>query len=427
MNLKQLLSLHTGEEKQEKVRENVVSGISFRGANLWILACAIFIASIGLNVNSTAVIIGAMLISPLMGPIVGIGFALATYDAYLLRRSAKNLLLATSVSLLVSCVYFYLSPFKEAESELLARTSPNIYDVMIAFIGGLVGAISMTRVEKGNPIPGVAIATALMPPLCTAGFGLSTLNFKFVAGALYLYMINCFFIAISTFTIIKYLNYKPVATANPVFDKRVKNSIYTLILLMIVPSIYLAYSLLREKEYHQRVENFIKTEIQDKGQTIIYKKIEYKESPKRVELALLSNDLDSIEIKKLNENLVSFGIQDTELIIKQNTSNLKEEILSEIYQKENKISESDMKISALMSELEQYKIGSNRLDKEVKILFPEISEISFGLSTDYAKRDSLVMIPTIIYKYDNQIDKAKLEKWLKIQMNSENIILIPKN
>ena len=188
MKFTDFFNLHIGEEEPKKVLENVIANISFRGASLWILVCAILIASVGLNVNSTAVIIGAMLISPLMGPIVGAGFALATYDFVLLKKSGKNLLIATVVSLSVSAIYFYISPFKEVQSELLARTSPNIYDVLIAFFGGIVGAISITRVEKGNPIPGVAIATALMPPLCTAGFGLATFNFTFFVGAFYLYI-----------------------------------------------------------------------------------------------------------------------------------------------------------------------------------------------------------------------------------------------
>lgn len=159
------INLHNGEQQREKVLEDIKTNISFKGSNLWILACAIVIASIGLNVNSTAVIIGAMLISPLMGPIVGTGFALAIYDFELLKKSVRNLLIATIVSLLVAAIYFFVSPFKEVQSELLARTSPTIYDVLIAFFGGLVGVIALTRVEKGNPIPGVAIATALMPPL----------------------------------------------------------------------------------------------------------------------------------------------------------------------------------------------------------------------------------------------------------------------
>lgn len=193
------INLHNGEEEKNKVLENVTANISFRGSNLWILACAIIIASIGLNVNSTAVIIGAMLISPLMGPIVGAGSAFGTYDFALLRKSMKNLLISTVVSLFVSAFYFYLSPFKDVQSELSARTSPNIYDVLIAFFGGLVGVIAITRVEKGNPILGVAIATALMPPLCTAGYGLATFNLSYFAGAFYLYTINCFFICIATF------------------------------------------------------------------------------------------------------------------------------------------------------------------------------------------------------------------------------------
>jgi uncharacterized hydrophobic protein (TIGR00271 family) len=192
-NFFDFVSLQIGEESKEKVLENIKSNISFRGSHLWILACAIVIASVGLNVNSTAVIIGAMLISPLMGPIVGAGFALAIFDFELLKRSIKNLLIATIVSLLVATIYFFVSPFKDIQSELLARTSPNIYDVLIAFFGGLVGVIALTRVEKGNPIPGVAIATALMPPLCTAGYGLAVGNLSYFFGAFYLYTINCFF------------------------------------------------------------------------------------------------------------------------------------------------------------------------------------------------------------------------------------------
>lgn len=174
-----LLNLRDGEDDRTKTLEAVKNNITFKGANLWILACAIIVASVGLNVNSTAVIIGAMLISPLMGPIVGAGFALGIYDFSLLKRSLKNLLTATVVSLVVSTLYFYLSPFKDVQSELLARTSPNIYDILIAFFGGVVGVIAVTRSEKGNPIPGVAIATALMPPLCTAGYGIATAQWTF--------------------------------------------------------------------------------------------------------------------------------------------------------------------------------------------------------------------------------------------------------
>ena len=179
-------------------------------------------ASIGLNVNSTAVIIGAMLISPLMGPIIGAGFGLGVYDFDLLKRSLKNLLIATLVGLLVSTIYFYVSPFKEAQPELFSQTSPNIYDILIAFFGGLVSAIAITRVEKGNPIPGVAIATALMPPLCTAGYGLALGSYIFFFGAMYLYSINCIFICISTFFIVKYLKYPTKKQLDDRSQKQVK-------------------------------------------------------------------------------------------------------------------------------------------------------------------------------------------------------------
>jgi len=302
------LNLHTGEENPKLVLENVTNNISFRGSNLWILACAILIASVGLNVNSTAVIIGAMLISPLMGPIVGAGFALATFNFGLLKKSLKNLLIATFVSLAVSAIYFYLSPFKEVQSELLARTAPTIYDVLIAFFGGIVGAISITRVEKGNPIPGVAIATALMPPLCTVGFGIATGNFSFVAGAFYLYTINCFFICISTFLIIKLLKYQAVQTADKTVEKRIRYGISILIVVMIVPSCYLAYNLLNEKKYSQNVEKFINSEFSKNGYTVIYKKVDYHSNPKSIELAFLTKKFDSAEIKKLNNSLKESAI-----------------------------------------------------------------------------------------------------------------------
>jgi len=335
------ISLHKGEEEQKKVLENLKSNISFRGSNLWILACAIVIASVGLNVNSTAVIIGAMLISPLMSPIVGAGFALAIYDFDLLKKSGKNLLIATIVSLAVASIYFYISPFKEAQSELLARTSPNIYDVLIAFFGGLVGVIALTRVEKGNPVPGVAIATALMPPLCTAGYGLAIGNFSYFFGAFYLYTINCFFICISTFLIIKYLKYEPVRSLNPKFEKQIRYGITSLILIMIIPSFYLAYNLLNEKKYAQKVEQFISNEFTNKGYTIIYKNTKFNSNPKKIEVAFLTKKFNAEEIKVLNQRLIQYDISNTKLEIKQDAKDLKSEILNELNNQNKNLSEKD--------------------------------------------------------------------------------------
>ncbi|MDO4763938.1 MAG: DUF389 domain-containing protein [Flavobacteriaceae bacterium] len=424
MRINNLWNLHQGEETQNKVLEDVLKNISFKGANLWILACAILIASIGLNVNSTAVIIGAMLISPLMGPIVGIGFALATYDLSLLKKSGKNLLTATVVSLLVSAIYFFISPFKEAQSEILARTSPNIYDVLIAFIGGIVGVISITRVEKGNPIPGVAIATALMPPLCTAGFGLSTFNFNYFIGAMYLYSINCFFIAIATFVIAKYLKYKPVAYKNPDFDKKIRYGISFMMLLLIVPSCLLAYQLIKDRKYTQNIENFIKTEFTDNGYTIIYKKINQTTQPKKIELAFLNDKLDSLEIKRFNNKLKSLGIEDTKLFIKQSTSDLKSEILAEINKQNTQFSEKDLVIQKLREELGQYKVEQPHLAKEIKILFPEIENISIGKLNSYNKKDSSYVNTVVLYQANKEINEQQLKNWLSTKLEDNSLKLV---
>ena len=430
--LKKLFNLHQGEEKKEKVIEDILSNISFRGANLWILACAILIASIGLNVNSTAVIIGAMLISPLMGPIVGAGFALATYDFDLLKKTGKSLLIATVVSLIVSFIYFYISPFKDVQSELLARTSPTIYDVLIAFVGGLVGAISLTRQDKGNPIPGVAIATALMPPLCTAGFGLATGNISFFLGAFYLYSINCFFIGIATFLIIKYLKYTPKNTGNEALNKRLRVVITTLVILIVTPSLYLAYSLLKEKEFHENVAHYITAEFENSGYTIIYKKIHYNASPKTIELAFLDKKFTDEEVKTLQSNLKNFKLHNTELIIRQKESDIDKEILSEINKNKASLSNKDIKINQLKGELAQYKYSDPIFAKEIKVLFPNIESFYFGKLTDFSEKDNTSLTTVMLYtpkketvkgkEVAKEVDTQKLQQWLAEKFDDKKVI-----
>lgn len=416
--------LHNGEENHQTVLDNVAANTSFRGSNLWILACAIFIASIGLNVNSTAVIIGAMLISPLMGPIVGAGFALGTYNFALLKKSFKNLLIATLVSLVVSCVYFYISPFKDAQSELLARTSPNIYDVLIAFSGGLVGVIAITRVEKGNPIPGVAIATALMPPLCTAGYGLATGNITYFFGAFYLYTINCFFICIATFFLVKFLKYRPFERVNRKADKRIRYGITTLIFVMIVPSFYLAYTLLQEKKYKQNAEKFISTAFTEKGYTVIYKKINYRSSPKTIELGFLSGKLNNAEIETLNQSLKKEGLANTNLLIKQDATDLKAEILNELGKQNSTLSEKDLIINNLKQELARYKIDEQNVSREIKALFPEIKSVKVGNLIN-KQQDSTITNTIVLYQTDSKkLELEKIVNWLKIKLNTKNIKLV---
>ncbi|HBR12740.1 MAG TPA: hypothetical protein DD740_11210 [Chryseobacterium sp.] len=422
INIFNFINLHNGEERKDKVLENVTSNISFRGSNLWILACAIIIASIGLNVNSTAVIIGAMLISPLMGPIVGAGFALGTYNFPLLKKSFKNLLIATVVSLLVSGFYFYISPFKDVQSELLARTAPNIYDVLIAFFGGLVGVIAITRVEKGNPIPGVAIATALMPPLCTAGFGLATFNFSYFIGAFYLYSINCFFICIATFLVVKYLHY-PSSIVDSKYEKRIRYGISFLILVMIIPSSYLAYNLYNEKKFTKTAELFLQKEFEKNGYTLIYKKINYNANPKTIDVAFLNKKFTTEEIKSYNKMLSDNGLANTKINIRQNNSDLKSEILSEINKNNTNLSEKDIALSSLRSELDNYKVSDSTLGKEIQILYPDMSGVSYGKIAQYPETDSAKLQFVMIYS-GKKVNEIQLKNWLEKRLNEKNVKLL---
>lgn len=421
--MNRFFDLHKGEEDKRIVLENVRTSISFTGSNLWILMAAVFIASIGLNVNSTAVIIGAMLISPLMGPIVGAGFSLGIFDFHLLRKSLKNLLIATVASLLVSTIYFFLSPFKEAQSELLARTSPNIYDVLIAFFGGLVGVIAITRVEKGNPIPGVAIATALMPPLCTAGYGLATGNFKFFLGALFLYTINCVFIGIATFFIVKYLKYPPVNFVNKKEEKKVQNIVTIVSVLILIPSVYFAYSLYQEQKFRQEVNEFIENEIVDKGNTLIYKKVNFMSNPKTIELALLGKKLTKQEIEEVNDKLSYYNIDNTTVVFKHNDSDninlLKNDILNEV----SKSDEKDKKILELEQEISKNSFDDLQLLKESKILIPKLNSITIS-NNNFAQGDSLVAKTILVYKSSEALtneEEVKLKDWAQQRLNKKNV------
>ncbi|HRG17560.1 MAG TPA: TIGR00341 family protein [Flavobacterium lutivivi] len=429
-SLFQFTDLHNGEEKTNVVLENVTSNISFRGSNIWILACAIVVASVGLNVNSTAVIIGAMLISPLMGPIVGAGFGLGIFDFNLLKRSLKNLFIATLVSLIVSSIYFFISPFKETQSELLSRTSPTIYDVLIAFFGGLVGAIAITRKEKGNPIPGVAIATALMPPLCTAGYGIAIGNIKFFFGALFLYSINCVFICIATFVIVKYLKYPALQYVDKKREKKIKNIIYGLVFIMILPSTYFAYQLIQEKKYIEKANQFIDEKFNSKGYYILKSNINSKSNPKKIEIALLSKKFTKSEIKNLNNELKDYNINNTELIIRQDTTNIKKSILDEINIGKSQLDKKDLKIAELQKYIQDNTYDNNEIYNELTILFPEIKSISIANHIFYQKNGDNEIIPVMVYESSDELDlksKEKIRNWLVKRLNKTNFEIIRKN
>ena len=424
------IDLQKGEENKKSVIENITGAVSFRGSNIWILACAIIIASVGLNVNSTAVIIGAMLISPLMGPIVGAGFGLGMYDFELLKKSMKNLLIATVVSLSTSAIYFYISPFKEAQSELLARTSPNIYDILIAFFGGLVGVIAVTRVEKGNPIPGVAIATALMPPLCTAGYGLALGNYTYFFGALYLYTINCVFICIATFVIVKFLNYPVTKQLDLQQQKRVKYGITLLISLLIVPSIYFAYQLYIQKSYTSRTEIFIQKEFLDKDYPIIYKKIKYNTTPRRIELAFLAKKFNDDEIIDLNKKLSNYDLPNTKLIIRQDTVNLRKDIMNQINNNQTVVDQKDILINSLRNQLALYQFNTTQINNEAKILFPAVTSLKIGNYNIEEEPNKSKIIPVVLFQSKKKMDsetKQKMKLWLKERLAKDSVEVYQQN
>lgn len=424
------LDLTKGEDNKQSVLENVKSNISFRGANLWILACAIVVASIGLNVNSTAVIIGAMLISPLMGPIIGAGFALGIYDFELLKKSLKNLLIATVVSLAVSTIYFYLSPFKETQSELLARTSPNIYDILIAFFGGLVGVIAITRKEKGNPIPGVAIATALMPPLCTAGYGLAIGNFHFFGGAIYLYTINCVFICVATFLIVKFLDYPRLIQFEKAREKQITFVITLLTIILLLPSIYFGYTLFEERKFEQKVNTFIQNEFTDKGYTIIYKKTRYKSNNSSLEIALLSKKFNAQENAEIKQRLNVYNLMGVQFKIRQDTTNLKQDILNQIKNERTNVNEKDAVIATLRKEIQDNKFDNKSLLNEARILFPSLRDISISNHPFNVDQEKNNIVPVVIYSSEkalNKDDTQKLELWVKTRIKKNEVEVFWKN
>lgn len=267
-----------------------------------------------------------------------------------------------------------------------------------------------------------------MPPLCTAGYGIAMGNFSYFLGAFYLYTINCFFICISTFFILKYLKYKPIKTLNQRFEKQIRHGISVLILVMIIPSFYLAYSLLQENKYNQKVEQFISNEFTDKGYTLIFKKVRFNTNPKKIELAFLIKKFNSEETKLLNQKLMEYQIPNTELIIKQDTKDLKGEILNELGNQNKVLSEKDILINNLQTELNEYKVLNTETLKEIAILFPELSNVSLGKHQVNTNTDSVKVITVFLYQTDNKInlDTNKLEKYLSQKLNTRDIELVKK-
>ena len=335
----------TGNYSIREYREKLYDDLHVRLRDTMILMCAIFIASIGLNMNSTAVVIGAMLISPIMTPIVGLGVGLAIFDTRLIKQSLVVLFTQVLVSLLVSTLYFWMSPLSYASSELIARTSPTIWDVLIAIAGGIAGFIGSRKKEANNIVPGVAIATALMPPICTAGYGLANGNVRFLFGALYLFLINCVFIMLINIVGTRIMmRQSPLSSFNEL-NIKMKIGLISLIVLLILPASYSAVTLTMDQARKEGIKQFVGNEFAN--HTVINQV--YKSSNNELVLTVVGDPISEEELETIRQKQASYGIQSVQLKVKQfnNSAKLDSETIKEFYENidkyiEQKLSEKDL-------------------------------------------------------------------------------------
>ena len=371
---------------QQDAEASIREGVSFRGTNLIILILAIFVASLGLNTNSTAVIIGAMLISPLMGPIIGIGLGIGVMDFDLVKRSCRNLIIAALFSVLTSCLYFLISPVAEGHSELLARTSPTIYDVLIGLFGGGAGIVGICSKNKGNVIPGVAIATALMPPLCTAGYGIATLQLQYFLGATYLFLINSIFICLATFIGVKLFKFKPVQTVDPIRAAKVQRLVYSLAIVTLLPSIYLTYNMLRQSRFDISVSKFVSTECDWPNTHVLSTTEKWNGGrDKEITITLIGQLMpqDSLNVA-LTSHLHYYNLEGTTLKIIQGSNELNTDMentsVQDLYMvSQTALANKQATIDSLKLQLDDYRATNAAavyLTSELKVVFPNIRQIA---------------------------------------------------
>lgn len=420
---------------------SIEKGVEFKGINVWTLIFAIFIASIGLNVNSTAVIIGAMLISPLMGPIMGLGLSVGIYDFGLLKKSIKNLSIAVVISVITSATYFFISPLDEAQSELLARTSPTIYDVLIALFGGLSGIVAGASKEKGNVIPGVAIATALMPPLCTAGFGIATGNIYYFLGASYLFFINAVMISFSTFMIVRFLKFPLKQSVDKTQSDNVRKYIYIIVIITVLPSIYFAYKIIAETVFNSNANNFINKEIVFDKTQLINKTLKFSQSDSsEIILLLMGETIDNKTIEKLIKKLPDYSLHKTKLTIKQGIENagtvdinqIKSGILEEIYHKnELALADKDEKIKLLENELlalKSLQFPIKEISEEINAINPKIQSFSANqiiyYNTKNSKMDTTLTVNLKTTSKLNTSEYKIVQNWLYKRLKNDSLKII---
>ncbi|MCM1033673.1 MAG: TIGR00341 family protein [Odoribacter sp.] len=425
---------------QREAEQSIREGVSFRGTNMVILILAILIASLGLNTNSTAVIIGAMLISPLMGPIIGLGLGIGIQDFDLLKKSLRNLAMAALFSIVASTFYFVISPVSEGHSELLARTQPTIYDVLIGFVGGGAGIVAICSRSKGNVIPGVAIATALMPPLCTVGYGLATWQPYYFMGALYLFLINSIFICLATFIGIKMMKFKPAVTTDPLRARRVRRWVYTLSILCLLPSIYLTYSMLRQSRFEINAGRFVTEECHFTDTHVLSSNAQWSRTTPTITITLIGAPLpqDSLQLA-LAAQLRHYGLAGTHLNIIQGSavvnSSMPASSVRDIYEmSQAAISQKQ----ATIDSLRQIITLTNAADAlaadiipELKVIFPQIEALSVSRNIfARVKGEGLDTVHLALVNFSKPMTRTsrdELSRYLeaRLKINKVKIVEIP--
>lgn len=417
-------------------------GVSFKGTNIIILIVAIFIASLGLNTNSTAVIIGAMLISPLMGPIIGIGLAVGVQDFELMKRSFRNLMMAAMFSIATSTIYFLISPVNEGHSELLARTSPTIYDVFIGFFGGAAGILAIGSKMKGNVLPGVAIATALMPPLCTVGYGLATWQMNFFFGALFLFFINSVFIACATTIGVKLMQYHVKDFSNPRRARRVRNTVYTIAVLTMIPACWLTYRMFQQSAFTNNCNRFVEQQFDFQGTQVLRSEAVMKGRNKTLTVNLVGRILpqDSL-LLALTDKLPDYHLEGTHLRIIQGDSpdsgfdvaEATSSMLRDMYQiTQNTINSQRETIDSLRTltatMAHNDTIGAS-ITPELKVLFPEVADIAVTRAiASNVQSGQLDTLNIALVRYNRQMNaaqSAKFRKYLEARLSLPTIKIVP--
>ncbi|MFC5411957.1 DUF389 domain-containing protein [Larkinella bovis] len=434
-------SLEEDKEDEADVIQAISRGIEFRGVNLWTLIFAIFIASIGLNINSPAVITGAFLISPLMGPIMGIGMGVGINDLAMIMRALKNLSIAVCISLLTSTLYFFISPLHLAQSELVARTSPTAWDALVAFLGGLAGIVAGSRKEKvTNVIPGVAIATALMPPLCTAGYGIATGNLYYFAGAFYLFLINGICISLATFLIVRFLGYHQKEYATPEIERRVRQTIWIAVLIVVIPSSYLGYQIVRKTIFEESAKRFIATECNFQYRQVVNYSARFNRRQSTLEISLVGEPLPKDSIQVLHTKMPDYGLGDAKLLVKQGsfkdaevdlnaiTSTVTEQV---IQYSQATIARKDRIIDSLRQAVAFNQIGSlpvADLRNELKTLMPDVQTFtasrSLVMNANATKPDTILLVYARFSRQHTQAERQRIERWLQSRTKSKKVKLL---